>query len=241
MSVYLYLVDGLLIDTGPSNLKESTAFFKESLINQVALTHVHEDHSGMAAWLQDQKKVPIYLSSISIEEANKKAKIPFYRQLIWGKRLAFEPEVYKKKVTTEKYSFDVLPTPGHATDHVALFEKNEGWLFTGDLYLGKRPIVCMREENMPETISSLETLSKLDFDTMFCSHSGIHHGNGKEKIIERLDAFIELREKTEELHKQGLTAKQIDKKLYPHKQLVTYVSRGEWSSFNIINSLIKDK
>lgn len=241
MNIYLYLVDGLLIDTGPRKLKESIDFFNTCDINQVALTHVHEDHSGMAAWLQQHKKPTIYLNSNSISSAKVKAKIPLYRTMTWGKRLPFDPISYPDKIKTGNYTFDIINTPGHASDHVTLFETNEGWLFTGDLYLGTRQIVCIREENIPQTINSLQELMKLDFNTVFCAHSGIHDDNPKEKLKKRLEYFLELKGKTEELYNKGLTAKQIDKKLFPKKPPITFVSCGEWSSYNIINSIINDK
>lgn len=241
MDIYLYIVDGLLIDTGPSILKSSIDYFNTNDINQVALTHIHEDHSGMAWWLQKNKKVPIYLSDFSHNHAKQKAKIPLYRTISWGKRLPFAPKPYKDTLETEKYTFQVLPTPGHAVDHITLYEKNEGWLFTGDLFLNTKQLVCIREENIPQTVKSLQMLVELDFDTIFCGHSGVHHEKAKEKLIKRLDFFLSLQEKTEKLYNEGLTAKEIDKKLFPKKHPIYYISTGEWSSYNMINSLINDK
>ena len=74
MSVFLFLVEGLLVDTGPSSLsKENIPFFQGHEIDQVVLTHVHEDHSGMAPWLQENRQIPIFLHKDAIEAASKKA------------------------------------------------------------------------------------------------------------------------------------------------------------------------
>ncbi|NMA69091.1 MAG: MBL fold metallo-hydrolase, partial [Desulfitobacterium sp.] len=90
LKVNLYLVDGLLIDTGPFRLrKDSIPFFKEHKIEQVVLTHVHEDHSGMAYWLQKHEKVPIYLDANAIKEAEERGRYRLYRRLIWNKRKPF--------------------------------------------------------------------------------------------------------------------------------------------------------
>ena len=60
LPISFFLVDGLLVDTGPSFLAElSTAFFNKHEIDQVVLTHVHEDHCGMAGWLQKNKQIPV--------------------------------------------------------------------------------------------------------------------------------------------------------------------------------------
>ncbi|HZJ84226.1 MAG TPA: MBL fold metallo-hydrolase [Syntrophomonadaceae bacterium] len=241
MNVFLYNADGLLIDTGPIRLKSSIDFFNSREINQVAITHIHEDHSGMAWWLQANKNVPLYLSDISNNEAKNKAKLPLYRIISWGKRLPFKPLPYADIIETDKHSFQILNTPGHAEDHVTLYEKQEGWLFTGDLFLSTKEFDCLREENIPQKIKSLQMLVKLDFDTIFCGHSGVHHKNGKGKLEEKLDFLLEVQAQTKELHEKGLGLKEIDKKLFPRKSPVYYVSTGEWSSYNIINSIINDE
>jgi len=93
--VYLYVIDGLLIDSGPRRLKrESSKFFQEHQIDQVVLTHVHEDHSGMAAWLQRKMQVPVYLHEMTIPRAQKRGKYLFYHYLMWGNRPAFDPQPF---------------------------------------------------------------------------------------------------------------------------------------------------
>ncbi len=241
MNVFLYNIDGLLIDTGPIRLKSSVDFFNSQEINQVAITHIHEDHSGMAWWLQANKNLPIYLNYISHNQAKRKAKLPLYRIISWGKRLPFEPLPYTDIIETNKYSFQILDTPGHAEDHITLYEKQEGWLFTGDLFLSTKEFVCLREENIPQKIKSLQMLVNLDFDTIFCGHSGVHHQNGREKLKKKLDFLLEVQAKTKDLHNKGLIPKEIEKKLFPRKSPVYYVSTGEWSSYNLINSIINDK
>ncbi|WP_090396031.1 MBL fold metallo-hydrolase [Natribacillus halophilus] len=52
MSFYLYYIDGVLVDTGPSRRRRSLIpFFRAWDIDRVAITHYHEDHSGMASWI----------------------------------------------------------------------------------------------------------------------------------------------------------------------------------------------
>lgn len=238
--VYLYLIDGLLIDTGPKNLfKDSIEFFNNNKIDKIVLTHLHEDHSGMASWLQNNyKNILIYIHSSSVSNSSKKAKIPFYRKIFWGNRLAFNPIPLENEIKTNKYSFQIIHTPGHSSDHIALHEPQQGWLFTGDLFLGKKQVVCMREEVVTQTIESLKKIITLDFDTIFCAHSGVHK-NGKELMQYKLDFFLDLQAKVKDLRNQGLSPRSIRKKLYPKVVPITYISCGEWSSYNIINSLYK--
>ena len=59
MNVYVFCVDGVLIDTGAQSIeKEFWPFFNDLEIDQVVVTHYHEDHTGCAAFLQQKYQVP---------------------------------------------------------------------------------------------------------------------------------------------------------------------------------------
>lgn len=236
-SVYLYVVDGLLIDTGPESLKGPISnFIQENRIEQVALTHIHEDHSGMAAWLQRHMDVPIYLHEKAVPEAKLKGKYGLYRHLSWGKRPVFEPQPMPEQLKTNKYSFDVIDSPGHMPYHNIFHEKNQGWLFTGDLYLGTKPVGACYGENMQDTIASINEILKLDFDRVFCAHSGMVQ-DGKAMFQKKLNFLLDIQDKVNTLRKQGLNDYEINKRLYPKKLPITIVSRGDWSSYNLVHTI----
>ena len=237
MGVYLYLVDGLLIDCGPEIMKGPIGkFYRERRIEQVALTHIHEDHSGMAAWLQQQMNVPVYLNEKAIAEAKRKGKLRLYRRLTWGQRPAFDPLPMPQRLVTDKYTFDVIDAPGHMHYHNIFHEKKQGWLFSGDLYLGTKPVGACFDDNMLETIDSLQTILMLDFDTIFCAHAGVVE-NGKAMFQKKLDFLLGIQPKVHDLRQQGLDNHAIDKRLYPQKLPVTVFTRGEWSSYHMVNTI----
>ncbi len=61
ISVIFYYVDGLLIDTGAYNTRSSVQrFIQTNHVNQIALTHYHEDHAGNAGFLEKTLGVPVY-------------------------------------------------------------------------------------------------------------------------------------------------------------------------------------
>jgi len=66
----------------------------------------------------------------------------------------------------------VIETPGHSPDHVALYSKEQGALFTGDLVVTPRPTVLLKGENVPQIIASLRCLLAYDFSTVYCAHAG---------------------------------------------------------------------
>jgi hypothetical protein len=96
--------------------------------------------------------------------------------------------------------------------------------------------VAFYDENMKDTVASLQKLLQLDFDTVFCAHSGVVE-NGKAMLQEKLNYLLNFQEKVEGLRRQGLTDREIDQKLFPKIPLITKVSRGEWSSYNIVSTI----
>src|SRR5690625_6267910 len=82
LSVYIYFVDGLLIDTGPARMAQRLRpLFSKWPIEQVLITHHHEDHTGLAHWLQQTKNVPKRMHAKGAEICKKGARLPFYRNV----------------------------------------------------------------------------------------------------------------------------------------------------------------
>ncbi len=237
LPIFLFLVDGLLVDTGPSSLsKKSMTFFQTHNIDQVALTHVHEDHCGMAAWLQENKQVPILLHKDSIDAASRKAVLPLYRLRIWGERRPFRGQSLPEEIRTPNYRFQPIDTPGHCANHVVLYEEKKGWLFTGDVFVSIKQHVAFREENLGEMIESLEKLLKLDFDTIFCAHSGVQT-DGYRLLEEKLTFLVDLQDKVRALEAEGMSPRMIDRELFPIKHPISDVSEGEGTSYNMVKTL----
>lgn len=235
--VYLYNVDGVMIDAGSANiLRKTISFMEHEKISCAAITHVHEDHTGAAAWIKENLHVPVYLHKKSIEEAAVKSHIPLYRRLVWGNREGFDADNMPEFIETGKYRLDVINAPGHHPNHVVFHEKNMGWLFTGDLYVSRRQTVAFKDENLSDAIDTITRILDLDFDTILCGHSGIHK-NGKEKFREKLDFFLGVKEQVGSLRAEGLTDTEIDRVLFPGRKMWTVISGGEWSSLNMIRTV----
>ena len=237
LPISFFLVDGLLVDTGPSSLAElSTVFFNEHEIDQVVLTHVHEDHCGMAGWLQKNKHIPVYIHRDAVASASKKASLPHYRLRIWGERLPFRAQAMPEEILTPNHRFKPIDTPGHCANHVVFYEKDRGWVFTGDAFVNIKQRVAFREENLGQMIESLKKLLRLDFDTIFCAHSGILN-NGYRFMEEKLAFLVDLQEKVRVLEAQGLTPRQINRELFPVKHPMADLSEGEGTSYNMVKTL----
>ena len=139
-------------------------------------------------------------------------------------------------VKTPKYSFEVISTPGHLPHHNVLYERSQGWLFSGDLYVRSRSRFCATGEDMKQLMQSLEKVLELDFETVFCAHAGVLE-NGREKLTQKLEFLRDLQRQVNDLRAQGLTDREIDSRLFPEEQVITLVSNGEWTSYNIISTI----
>jgi endoribonuclease LACTB2 len=240
LNVHCFVVDGVLIDTGAASLeKEFQTFFKQQDINQVVITHFHEDHTGCAAFLQRELNLPIYMNEIKLDYCKKKPDYPLYRKVFWGKRRPFHAHPIGKTFSSRNATWDVIDTPGHAIDHLAFLNRETGQLFTGDLYVQQKTKVALREEYIPTIINSLKKVLTYNFDEVFCCHAGFLE-DGRAALQRKLDYLLELQDKIIKLYEEGLSPSQISNSLFQKKYPITLLSTGEWDSLHIINSIIQE-
>lgn len=240
LNVLCFVVDGVLIDTGSASLeKEFQPFFKQQDIDQVVITHFHEDHTGCAAFLQKELQLPIYMSDIKLDYCKQKPDYPLYRKVFWGKRHPFHAKAIGKTFSSRNAIWDVIDTPGHAIDHLAFLNRETGQLFTGDLYVQEKTKVILQEESIPTIIGSLQRVLTYDFGEVFCCHAG-YLKDGRAALQRKLEYLLDLQGKIIKLYEDGLSPSQISQTLFPKKYPIIFLSRGEWESMHIINSIIQE-
>lgn len=240
LSVYCFIIDGLLIDTGPKTLASHLrTFFSGQDLDQVVITHHHEDHTGNAAFLQKQMGLSIFMRPEKMIYCQEKEDYPFYRKVFWGRRDRFEATELGDSLKSRTYSWEVIHTPGHAEDHVSLLNKDTGQLFTGDLYCGERTRVILREESISKIIASIEKVLLYEFSEIYCSHLG-YVKNGRRALKLKLEYLKELQENILDLIQEGRSEKEISKILFPKKYPIEILSFGEYSAKNIVRSVIND-
>ncbi|MEM6317797.1 MAG: MBL fold metallo-hydrolase [Bacteroidota bacterium] len=242
MYVYVYFVDGLLIDTGHSNGRKMVLSHLTKLpVEQIFITHHHEDHNGNLAALQQHFNVLTYASSLCTEIMKRPPKISFSQWLTWGNT---EPnhqiEPVDTQIKTNKYTFEIVPIPGHAIDMVALYEQNEGWLFSADLYIYDYIKFCMFNESMAEQIASLKRVLALDFEYMFCAHNPkLKHP--KIHLQRKLDFLENFYQTVAHWHQKGYAPKQIMDKMGLKKMyFMRFISQGFLSTLNMVKSVVRD-
>ncbi len=239
-TVYSFLTDGMVIDTGPQCLEaDLIPFFENHSFDFAALTHSHEDHSGLAPWILEHKNVPIYVHQKGIHICEQRSPYPKYRQITWGVRKEFQALPLAETVHSRKHEWKVIYTPGHADDHVVFFHEETGRLLSGDLFVTPRTKVIMSSESIPVIMESLRTVLTLDFDTMFCCHAGFIK-DGKRMLQKKLDYLENLCGEVKNLYLEGLSVSEIHQKIFPNKYPIVTFSDGEWDSLHIVSSIVSN-
>ena len=240
LNVYCYLIDGVLIDTGSRSLnKYFEPFFLGADIDQIVLTHIHEDHTGCASLIQQKRNLPISIHEMSVQDCEQNPDYPLYRKVFWGKRKPFKANALGTTFSSRNADWDVIETPGHAKDHLAFLNRETGQLFSGDLYVQTKTKVVLREESIPTIIRSIEHLLTYDFDEMFCSHAG-YLRDGRKSLENKRDYLLHIQQQVLELFQQGLPPQEIHDSLFKRKYPITKLSGGEWGSMHIVTSIIDE-
>ncbi len=242
-----YLIDGLLIDSGPPAGENELKKFLSSLdeeqkVKKCIITHSHEDHCGGAAMLQSEFNVPIYASKKAIPLLKNEKDYPDYRRITWGYPYhPFEGKPIGKSISTHsnKYNFDVVEIPGHAIEEIALIEKKQQWAIVADGIMPKYTMIFGKNTDIPENISQIyNSLKKLDLITtsmeklkIFTSGRGIFN---TQKIFE--EKMIEI----EKLHKNAFKFyKEAKDKGYSGKRLLRYITRKMFGKESFIGQLTR--
>jgi glyoxylase-like metal-dependent hydrolase (beta-lactamase superfamily II) len=240
MTVYCYIFDHTMIDTGQSHMqKEVLTIAGENDVRQVFLTHHHEDHSGNAAAIRKYLDADVYGHRFTVEKLKAPYPILPYQKYIWGKSTPLDVKEFPDEPLTSLGRIVPVFTPGHAKDHTVFFLPERGILFSGDLYLADRIKFFRSDEDMGTQIESLKTVAGLDFDTLLCAHNpkpakGRNHIRNKLEFLENLyGAIISFYEK-------GLPEKQIFKQLKLREAYLTkYICFGNVSMRNGVRSAIR--
>lgn len=240
MSVYMYWVDGILIDTGQHHMQRAVvAQLAEKKLNSVLLTHHHEDHSGNAAAIRRAHGARVIGHPETARLMKSGFNIRPYQHFIWGKAPRTEVIPYNALCKTERYKFTPIHTPGHCRDHTVYLEKNKGWLFSGDLYLGDKIKFFRADEQMAEQIDSLKKTLEFEFEFLFCAHRPCLK-NGKIHLERKLSFLEDFSGNVQKLSEKGCTEDEIIHKMSTAQdRLVKWITLGNASFANMVRSALR--
>lgn len=232
-----FLADGLAVESGSPFFKAKLhAFYQENKPLQAVFTHGHEDHAGNVDLFNHLGITP-YVHQAAVNYLSSPPMIPHYRRFVWGAPAAGQSQLIGETIETEKHAFQVIVSPGHSEDHICLYEEREGWLFTGDLYVGEKIFYLYKNENLQKIKETLKKLATLDFSTLFCSHRGPLE-KGPEALARKLLHIEALEGKAEALQLKGLSLPAITRQLLGKEDYMCLISKGEFSKTTLVAALL---
>ena len=154
--------DITLIDPGPNDTDhiDKILALGGDKIKRILVTHTHTDHSPAA--------LPI----------SKKLNIPMFGRLVdrdseWEDE-TFVPDTvlsHGDTISTNEYTLETIHTPGHASNHLCFYLKDQKCLLTGDHIMdGSTVVIAPPDGNMTEYIESLKLLESYDIDYFAPGH-----------------------------------------------------------------------
>ena len=180
-----YLVgrrDPILIDTG-AGVPEYVPLFEQYLEergwpqpSRVILTHRHRDHLGGVEQLR-RRFQGLRVAKMIHRDAELPEGITDLRdgQVVEG----------------DGVTLQAVHTPGHASDHLCYYLREEKALFTGDVILGGSTTVIPAEDgDLGDYLASLRRLQSLDVERIYPAHGPVIE-NAPAKIREYIDHRME--------------------------------------------------
>ncbi len=235
---HLFLLDGLLIDTGPAHTaREIRQAFSNLPVRQVAITHYHEDHTGNSLFFEKELKVPVYAHPDTLKIMRNPPKIQIYRQVIWGAQPPADGFPVGPKLITDKFELHVIQTPGHSIDHVSYYEPVNRWLFCGDLFLGEKLTGFMVGENIADHFQSLAKVIALKPEVLFCGLKGRIQG-ATARLVNKYKQWWNIGLQVKGFYEAGLSRKKIIRKVFGSEFFFHYISQSNWGRCHMVDTII---
>lgn len=182
-----YLVDGILFDAAMHLCREELAQTLDGRAGTVALTHCHEDHCGGASALTGTARV--FAPADHLDLLANPEELPAPREYVWGRPEPVTGEPLPDELVEAGRRYAVLPSPGHCPQHVVFVNRQEGWVFGGDVVTATKPRLARAEEDLPDLVASLRMIAALEPSRLFLAHMPVPER--PTQPIEELLAYLE--------------------------------------------------
>lgn len=128
---------GMIIDPGCSDSREErklSSFIDEQGLTPALLinTHCHIDHVMGNHWVSRQYGIRVHIPRGEVAVLQSAPRVA----QLYGLSYTHQPDVVLiegNKVFLDGETFELLQVPGHSPGHIALYHRDQGLLFSGDV------------------------------------------------------------------------------------------------------------
>jgi hypothetical protein len=120
-----------------------------------------------------------------------------------------------------------------------LYEPDQGWLFTGDLFVGGKDRALGAEYNIWQIISSLKLIADLPIQTLFPGSARVRT-NPQEELQAKINYLENMGQRVLALYQKGWKITSIARAICGSPMLIEVFTRGHFSRNNLIRSFIND-
>ncbi len=160
-----------VIDPGPMDKAHLAAILEAvagRTVSHVLVTHTHRDHAPLARPFANATGARIWAAPPPLAETHAS------RVVDEAEDNAFSPDhvvTGGEWLEGDGWSLEVVPTPGHASNHLAFALAQENALFCGDHVMGwSTTVVAPPDGDMADYMRSLDTVITRDFATLWPTH-----------------------------------------------------------------------
>lgn len=268
----MIVYDGIAIDPGSPKMRNVLLQHLSKIDNEriiaIVGTHHHEEHIGNLNWLSQITKAPIYVNERTAAILHSPLELPWARSLMIGQPPPLEKpyEVLGTEISGKIGALNVIATPGHCEDQIALYDANERLLIAGDAFMGSYFSTPNPDVDSRIWIETLQRLLELDIDTLVEGHGHIHtvdpripdivgvvnRQSPKVLLKDKLRFMEWIREQVEAGVREGLTADVVEASCFPwvkriswenfiNDQAIRLLSKGHFSRRELVRSFFRDR
>ena len=245
----LCVYDGVAVDPGATRMRRSIDRHLAHLarrgptIDTVTATHAHEEHVGNLDWLAERTGARLVVPSAVARQLDEPYRLPWWRKAVIGDIPPLSPlsaEPVDDRLPTRHGALDVLPAPGHSSDHVVFHDPDEGVLLAGDTFLGAYFSTPNEDVDGDALVTTLERLLDLDISVLVEAHGHVHtqradvpdvpgvvvRQDPKQALRRKLDWLTGVRAQVARGRADGLSERAIEATCFPWGAAWSLESKG---------------
>jgi glyoxylase-like metal-dependent hydrolase (beta-lactamase superfamily II) len=132
----------------------------------------------------------------------------------------------------------VLYIPGHSSDHLCLYEAGQGWLFSGDLFVGGQDRALRAGSDIWQIIAGLKRIAALPLRMLFPGSARVR-AEPHQAIEDKIAYLQALGEQICASHQQGLAPGKIARAACGPPMWIELLTLGHFSRRQLVNSYLR--